>query len=74
MPRKRHVSRNLQSAVHFAGISVMPRKRHVSRNQKKEVAGRNYMVMPRKRHVSRNLYLHFVVNSAQCHASKEACE
>ena len=32
MPRKRHVSRNLQHVNPFHSRKVMPRKRHVSRN------------------------------------------
>ena len=32
MPRKRHVSRNLDPVIDLLYLIVMPRKRHVSRN------------------------------------------
>ena len=55
MPRKRHVSRNVQQIQIYLSISVMPRKRHVSRNCGFWDALRRTRVMPRKRHVSRNM-------------------
>ena len=55
MPRKRHVSRNLQNSAGAAIDLVMPRKRHVSRNYCMKWYIYTTCVMPRKRHVSRNL-------------------
>ena len=74
MPRKRHVSRNVQDAIYYKSSKVMPRKRHVSRNISALLFVTLVIVMPRKRHVSRNQRMSVNRHTTISHASQEACE
>ena len=43
MPRKRHVSRNMEQYARLTKEFVMPRKRHVSRNYQSNRRNRRYV-------------------------------
>ena len=50
MPRKRHVSRNIDEGQEYTSDEVMPRKRHVSRN-----LDRDTMIFPMESCLARGM-------------------